>query len=147
MVVSHHRESSISSNIRAIIEQLNLNPVERRRLIESRSDEPRCKSHVVDASTKPRVTIGVYGQIQQQEYIKKFVEEKSIDNYSSVVVVQQQEPEVEQQVILQQPRPRKIARKIEPRPRQRIPPRLELEEVFELTLLFKNSNIFSLTDV
>lgn len=36
MVVSR-REGSISSNIRAIIEQLNLNPVERRRLIDRKS--------------------------------------------------------------------------------------------------------------
>ncbi|XP_067212631.1 dentin sialophosphoprotein-like isoform X6 [Linepithema humile] len=64
MVVSH-RESSISSNIRAIIEQLNLNPVERRRLIDkSRQDgKPRCKSYPdgLVESQAPKITIGVYG--------------------------------------------------------------------------------------
>lgn len=66
MVVSH-RESSISSNIRAIIEQLNLNPVERRRLIDKTrqdSSRPRCKSYpdgLVVESQAPKITIGVYG--------------------------------------------------------------------------------------
>lgn len=68
MVVSH-REPSISSNIRAIIEQLNLNPVERRRLIDRTREESkaRCKSYPdgipgfpVD-SQSPRISIGVYG--------------------------------------------------------------------------------------
>jgi hypothetical protein len=68
MVVSH-REPNISSNIRAIIEQLNLNPVERRRLIDRsrEEDKARCKSYPdgmpgfpVD-SQSPRITIGVYG--------------------------------------------------------------------------------------
>ncbi|EZA49927.1 uncharacterized protein DDB_G0284459 isoform X3 [Ooceraea biroi] len=68
MVVSH-REPSISSNIRAIIEQLNLNPVERRRLIDRTRQEgkARCKSYPdgipgfpVD-SQSPRISIGVYG--------------------------------------------------------------------------------------
>jgi len=65
MVVSH-RESSISSNIRAIIEQLNLNPVERRRLIDkTRQDgNARCKSFpdgIVVESQAPKISIGVYG--------------------------------------------------------------------------------------
>lgn len=65
MVVSH-RESSISSNIRAIIEQLNLNPVERRRLIDKtrQSGNARCKSFpdgIVVESQAPKISIGVYG--------------------------------------------------------------------------------------
>lgn len=65
MVVSH-RESSISSNIRAIIEQLNLNPVERRRLIDKtrQSDNQRCKNFpdgIVVESQAPKISIGVYG--------------------------------------------------------------------------------------
>lgn len=66
MVVSH-REPSISSNIRAIIEQLNLNPVERRRLIDKTRQEnnTRCKSFpdgiVTVESQTPKISIGVYG--------------------------------------------------------------------------------------
>ncbi|XP_072755969.1 uncharacterized protein [Anoplolepis gracilipes] len=66
MVVSH-RESSISSNIRAIIEQLNLNPVERRRLIDRTRQEnnTRCKSFPDGIMTvepqAPKISIGVYG--------------------------------------------------------------------------------------
>ncbi|XP_012532316.2 uncharacterized protein LOC105834408 isoform X5 [Monomorium pharaonis] len=66
MVVSH-RESSISSNIRAIIEQLNLNPVERRRLIDKTrqgGNPARCKSFpdgIVVESQAPKISIGVYG--------------------------------------------------------------------------------------
>lgn len=65
MVVSH-RESSISSNIRAIIEQLNLNPVERRRLIDKtrQGGNVRCKSFpegIVVESQAPKISIGVYG--------------------------------------------------------------------------------------
>ncbi|XP_071641471.1 uncharacterized protein [Temnothorax longispinosus] len=66
MVVSH-RESSISSNIRAIIEQLNLNPVERRRLIDKtrhQGGNERCKSFpdgIVVESQAPKISIGVYG--------------------------------------------------------------------------------------
>lgn len=65
MVVSH-RESSISSNIRAIIEQLNLNPVERRRLIDKtrQNGNTRCKSFpdgIVVESQAPKISIGVYG--------------------------------------------------------------------------------------
>lgn len=66
MVVSH-REPNISSNIRAIIEQLNLNPVERRRLIDKTRQESnaRCKSFPDDIVTvesqAPKISIGVYG--------------------------------------------------------------------------------------
>lgn len=66
MVVSH-REPNISSNIRAIIEQLNLNPVERRRLIDKTRQEgnARCKSFPDDIVTvesqAPKISIGVYG--------------------------------------------------------------------------------------
>lgn len=68
MVVS--RETTISSNIRAIIEQLNLNPVERRRLIDYRGQES-VKSLPVPANVdqpRPRVTIGVYGCKQPLNY-------------------------------------------------------------------------------
>ncbi|XP_076235959.1 uncharacterized protein LOC143180248 isoform X6 [Calliopsis andreniformis] len=67
MVVSH-REGSISSNIRAIIEQLNLNPVERRRLIDrTKQDNTRCKSF---AGVQPaaKISIGVYGCKEKVEY-------------------------------------------------------------------------------
>lgn len=71
MVVSH-RESSISSNIRAIIEQLNLNPVERRRLIDkTRQGSARCKSYpdgIVVAESPPKITIGVYGCKDRNEF-------------------------------------------------------------------------------
>lgn len=71
MVVSH-RESSISSNIRAIIEQLNLNPVERRRLIDkTRQETTRCKSYpdgIVVAESPPKITIGVYGCKDRNEF-------------------------------------------------------------------------------
>ncbi|KAL0099943.1 hypothetical protein PUN28_019992 [Cardiocondyla obscurior] len=66
MVVSH-REPSISSNIRAIIEQLNLNPVERRRLIDKtkqNSGNVRCRSFpdgIMVESQAPKISIGVYG--------------------------------------------------------------------------------------
>ncbi|XP_011637330.1 nucleolar and coiled-body phosphoprotein 1-like isoform X7 [Pogonomyrmex barbatus] len=65
MMVVSHRESSISSNIRAIIEQLNLNPVERRRLIDKtrQGSNARCKSFpdgIVEPQA-PKITIGVYG--------------------------------------------------------------------------------------
>ncbi|XP_043253302.1 uncharacterized protein LOC122397894 isoform X2 [Colletes gigas] len=67
MVVSH-RESSISSNIRAIIEQLNLNPVERRRLIDrTKQDTTRCKSFP-SVQTAAKISIGVYGCKEQVEY-------------------------------------------------------------------------------
>ncbi|KOC66857.1 hypothetical protein WH47_11921 [Habropoda laboriosa] len=60
MVVSH-REGSISSNIRAIIEQLNLNPVERRRLIDrTKQEDARCKSFQGVQPTA-KISIGVYG--------------------------------------------------------------------------------------
>uniref|UniRef100_A0A0C9RZX4 HI_1514_0 protein n=1 Tax=Fopius arisanus TaxID=64838 RepID=A0A0C9RZX4_9HYME len=66
MVVSH-RETSISSNIRAIIEQLNLNPVERRRLIDR-----TCDNEAIRAVSSPaKITIGVYG-----------CREKNIDFYN-----------------------------------------------------------------
>ncbi|XP_020291993.1 uncharacterized protein LOC109858794 isoform X2 [Pseudomyrmex gracilis] len=63
MVVSH-REPSISTNIRAIIEQLNLSPVKRRQLIDkkNRKDNARCKSFpdgIMDSQTK--ISIGIYG--------------------------------------------------------------------------------------
>ncbi|KAK2581944.1 hypothetical protein KPH14_002392 [Odynerus spinipes] len=68
MVVSH-RESSISSNIRAIIEQLNLNPVERRRLIDRTKDETvRCKSFQGVQPSVPKITIGVYGCKDKLDY-------------------------------------------------------------------------------
>lgn len=71
MVVSH-REPSISSNIRAIIEQLNLNPVERRRLIDkTRQETTRCKSYpggIVVAESPPKISIGVYGCKDRDEF-------------------------------------------------------------------------------
>ncbi|XP_054000062.1 nucleolar and coiled-body phosphoprotein 1-like isoform X6 [Hylaeus anthracinus] len=67
MVVSH-REGSISSNIRAIIEQLNLNPVERRRLIDrTKQDSARCKSFS-SVQTTAKISIGVYGCKEKVEY-------------------------------------------------------------------------------
>ncbi|XP_076176818.1 uncharacterized protein LOC143151506 isoform X6 [Ptiloglossa arizonensis] len=67
MVVSH-REGSISSNIRAIIKQLNLNPVERRRLIDrTKQDNSRCKSFP-SVQTAAKISIGVYGCKEQLEY-------------------------------------------------------------------------------
>lgn len=65
-MVMSHRESSISSNIRAIIEQLNLNPVERRQLINKTRQEgnARCKSFpdgIMMESQAPKISIGVYG--------------------------------------------------------------------------------------
>uniref|UniRef100_A0ABD2VWV9 WH2 domain-containing protein n=1 Tax=Trichogramma kaykai TaxID=54128 RepID=A0ABD2VWV9_9HYME len=85
MVVSH-REGNISSNIRAIIEQLNLNPTERDRLqqcsnnsssikqqqIQQRNNHhiaspmmmrlaPKNNHHRPEPADRPRVTIGVYG--------------------------------------------------------------------------------------
>ncbi|CAL7937036.1 unnamed protein product [Xylocopa violacea] len=67
MVVSH-RESSISSNIRAIIEQLNLNPVERRRLIDrTKQDGARCKSFP-GVQPAAKISIGVYGCKEKLEY-------------------------------------------------------------------------------
>lgn len=132
MVVSH-RESSISSNIRAIIEQLNLNPVERRRLIESRSagdlklsnkqqhihqqqqqQQKHCTALLVESVTRPRVTIGVYGlrQVDSQE--------RSIIGKSNGLTDVQQSLQSEK---------RKVVRRLEARTRQRIPPRLEVDEV------------------
>ncbi|XP_076760475.1 uncharacterized protein LOC143429010 isoform X1 [Xylocopa sonorina] len=68
MVVSH-RESSISSNIRAIIEQLNLNPVERRRLIDrTKQDSARCKSSFPGVQPAAKISIGVYGRREKLEY-------------------------------------------------------------------------------
>ncbi|KAI4503074.1 hypothetical protein M0802_002118 [Mischocyttarus mexicanus] len=69
MVVSH-RESSISSNIRAIIEQLNLNPIERRRLIDLRTKEEtvRCENYQGIQSSVPKITIGVYGCKERIDY-------------------------------------------------------------------------------
>lgn len=67
MVVSH-REVSISSNIRAIIEQLNLNPVERRRLIDrTKQDNARCKSFPGVQPTA-KISIGVYGCKEKVDY-------------------------------------------------------------------------------
>ncbi|XP_029155848.1 uncharacterized protein LOC114928727 isoform X4 [Nylanderia fulva] len=65
-MVMSHREPNISSNIRAIIEQLNLNPVERRRLINKTRQEgnARCKSFpdgIMMESQAPKISIGVYG--------------------------------------------------------------------------------------
>lgn len=147
MVVSH-RESSISSNIRAIIEQLNLNPVERRRLIESRSTgdlKLSNKQHIhhqhqqqkhaallVESVTRPRVTIGVYGLRQLDN--NKNLQERSIGK----IDVQQQHHHGLQSLqsiksiqSLQslQSEKRKVVRRVEARTRQRIPPRLELDEV------------------
>lgn len=64
MVVSH-RETTISSNIRAIIEQLNLNPVERRRLIDRTRENARITA--VDPPTK--IKIGVYGCNERNDRI------------------------------------------------------------------------------
>nr|XP_031834092.1 uncharacterized protein LOC116427646 [Nomia melanderi] len=81
MVVSH-REGSISSNIRAIIEQLNLNPVERRRLIDrTKQDAPRCKSFP-SVQTTAKISIGVYGCKEKVEYeipgsIRRMFEDRS----------------------------------------------------------------------
>lgn len=67
MVVSH-REGSISSNIRAIIEQLNLNPVETRRLIDrTKQDGARCKGYQGVQPTA-KISIGVYGCKEKVEY-------------------------------------------------------------------------------
>lgn len=68
MVVSH-REGSISSNIRAIIEQLKLNPVERGRLLIDRAkqDSSRCKSFQGVQPTA-KISIGVYGCRGKVEY-------------------------------------------------------------------------------
>ena len=68
MVVSH-REGSISSNIRAIIEQLNLNPVERRRLIDRTKQDggARCKSYQ-GVQPAAKISIGVYGCKEKVEY-------------------------------------------------------------------------------
>lgn len=62
MVVSR-REGSISSNIRAIIEQLNLNPVERRRLIDrTKQDGARCVvGYHQGVQPAAKISIGVYG--------------------------------------------------------------------------------------
>lgn len=51
------RETAISTNIRAIIEQLNLNPIERRRLI----DHTRETTKIRPTSLPAKITIGVYG--------------------------------------------------------------------------------------
>ncbi|XP_043685287.1 uncharacterized protein LOC122637318 [Vespula pensylvanica] len=69
MVVSH-RESNISSNIRAIIEQLNLNPVEGRRLIDRTKEDNtvRCKNYQGIQSSVPKITIGVYGCKERIDY-------------------------------------------------------------------------------
>ncbi|XP_076276060.1 uncharacterized protein LOC143206990 isoform X6 [Lasioglossum baleicum] len=81
MVVSH-REGSISSNIRAIIEQLNLNPVERRRLIDrTKQDTSRCKSFP-SVQTGAKISIGVYGCKEKVEYeipgsIRRMFEDRS----------------------------------------------------------------------
>ncbi|XP_051161580.1 dentin sialophosphoprotein-like isoform X2 [Leptopilina boulardi] len=70
MVVSH-RESNISTNIRAIIEQLNLNPVERRRLI-NRNEENR-------KSSPPKISIGVYGSKEPAYEIYSEVKKNGIE--------------------------------------------------------------------
>ncbi|KAI4477549.1 hypothetical protein M0804_012666 [Polistes exclamans] len=68
MVVSH-RESSISSNIRAIIEQLNLNPIERRRLIDRTKEETVRRQNYQGIQTSvPKITIGVYGCKERIDY-------------------------------------------------------------------------------
>ena len=76
MVVSH-RETTISSNIRAIIEQLNLNPVERRRLIDRNRENARISA--VDSSTK--ITIGVYGCNERNDRITESTSKIKIDTY------------------------------------------------------------------
>ncbi|XP_014208516.1 uncharacterized protein LOC106639420 [Copidosoma floridanum] len=117
MVVSH-RESSISSNIRAIIEQLNLDPLERRRLIESRPDDvDRCKQQLQQQrqeqrthqlrqkqveSSGPRVTIGVYG-------LGRRVVDENKRNTATIELLRTKKPLV-------------------PRPRQRVPEKIELED-------------------
>ncbi|XP_063987713.1 uncharacterized protein LOC135167919 isoform X4 [Diachasmimorpha longicaudata] len=69
MVVSH-RETSISSNIRAIIEQLNLNPVERRRLIDRNCDNGRIRP----VSSPAKITIGVYGSRDKNIDVKPMID-------------------------------------------------------------------------
>lgn len=59
-------ESPISSNIRAIIEQLQLNPVERRRLIDRAEENTFLRKKLQNgaeesSSASARVSIGVYG--------------------------------------------------------------------------------------
>ena len=88
MVVSH-RESSISSNIRAIIEQLNLNPVEREHLqrcnasikqLPRKPPPPTMKRPNVnnpDPIVRPKVTIGVYGLKNEDNNNRKL---ENIDN-------------------------------------------------------------------
>lgn len=57
MIVSHQETSSISSNIRAIIEQLNLNAVE-----NNRRKTLGTKENMMPLSARaPNVSIGVYG--------------------------------------------------------------------------------------
>lgn len=71
MMVVSHRESNISTNIRAIIEQLNLNPVERRRLID-RNEENR-------KSSPPKISIGVYGSKEPAYEIYSEVKKNGIE--------------------------------------------------------------------
>ena len=62
------REGSISSNIRAIIEQLNLNPVERRQLIDrTKQNNGRCKPFP-NVQSGAKISIGVYGCKEELEY-------------------------------------------------------------------------------
>lgn len=56
MVMS--RDTTISTNIRAIIEQLNFNPVERRRRLIDRNKE---STKIRPVSLPAKITIGVYG--------------------------------------------------------------------------------------
>ncbi|XP_044002757.1 uncharacterized protein DDB_G0288805-like isoform X7 [Aphidius gifuensis] len=56
MVMS--RDTTISTNIRAIIEQLNFNPVERRRRLIDRNNET---TKIRPVSLPAKITIGVYG--------------------------------------------------------------------------------------
>lgn len=57
MVVSH-RQVSISSNIRAIIEQLNLNPVERLHLVNEKQQRVRVQSSKFEARPRQRLPPG-----------------------------------------------------------------------------------------
>lgn len=143
MVVSH-RESTISSNIRAIIEQLNLNPVERRRLIESRANEVdriKFKQHRRDddhqreignnnVTSKPIVTIGVYG-------LKRNTSNEN-DKKITIINAKRTIEQKQQQILMQKIRNEDkilVVKKIEPRIRQRVPTSLEISQVLEVKYL------------
>ena len=111
MVVSH-RDSVISTNIRAIIEQLNLNPVERRRLIERQDDIDNCNK-ILETSTKARVSIGVYG-----------LKNKKINQDDKNIIINNNNNNNNE-------RKNHPIRRINPRPRQRVPATgLQVDQVF-----------------